>query len=185
MGNPEQESSQRGSGWIGRRLPTLRSADRLVIFALITVVCLVSLPRLASYVQRSNEGDARRALAILGPYCCTPDSAPAPASPTDMATWPEQLKHRLGDARPLEDSSALLYHGYLFSLRPAPEASPWLVAWPRKAGRTGDQVYAWSPDMGTMTPTEECRLRWSIPGGDPGPIQPAEWKTSRPAGHRP
>lgn len=159
----------------GRRILGLRLTDALVVGALCVVVGLVSLPRLADYVRHSNEQDARMALGLLGP-ACFPSGAVTPAGdPSDLGAWGPSLRHRLQDARPLEDASALLYHGYLFALRRTQTDETWLVAWPRQGGRTGSAVLAWAPGRGALHALPACQARWTDAGGDGGPLDPDEW----------
>lgn len=148
--------------------------DALVLSVLVAVVCLVSLPRFADYVRRTNEQDARVALSLLGP-ACLPMGTTIPAGDlTNLGAWSSTLRHRLRDARPLEDTPALLYHGYLFALRRA-GSETWLVAWPRKRGRTGTGVFAWSPSRGALRADADCRDRWNGVSGDRAGLADAEW----------
>ena len=152
----------------------LRVADALVISVLAGIVCLVSLPRLADYVRSSNEEDARLALGLLGP-AFFPEGATVPAGDlTDLGAWSGTLRHRLRDARPLEDASALLYHGYLFSLR-SMGGETWLVAWPREGGRTGVGVFAWSPTRGALRAEALQRERWMGVAGAGEDLADAGW----------
>jgi len=159
----------------GRRLLGLRLTDAAVIAALCAVVGLVSLPRLADYVRRSNEQDARIALDLLGPACFPLGAVNPAGDPTDLGAWGPSLRHRLRDARPLEDASALLYHGYLFALRPTRAGETWLIAWPRLGGRTGSAVLAWAPAQGALCAEPACQARWVDPAGDQGALDPDEW----------
>ncbi len=165
-----------------RRALRQRTLDLCVVGALLLVVCLVSLPRLADYVSRTNEADARVALALLG-QDCFPDGTSEPVwALADMAGWSPTLRHRLVDARPLEGAEGLLYHGYLFALRPTTDGQTWLIAWPRRGECTGAAVYAWAPGQGALVAAPATRRRWSGVGGAEGLLNPADW--SRPAARR-
>lgn len=146
----------------------------LVIAALLVVVCLVSMPRLADYVRHTNEADARRALVLLGPACFAAGDT-APADWTDVENWNRTLRHRLRDARALTDGESLLYHGYLFAVRPTSEGAQWLVAWPRDGGETGEGVYAWCPQRGALEASRGERVAWSDRAGAEGPLEPSGW----------
>jgi len=131
-----------------RRIP-----DGVLLFAVIAVVCLVSLPRLEDYVRRTNEADARLALAVLGKICFGEGSRPIPRAEAGLGNlWSgdQGLRHRLGDARLVEGTQDLLFHGYFYRLDRDAEGRQRLIAWPRKVGRTGRGTYAWRPAEGVV-----------------------------------
>ena len=160
----------------GRRILGLRLRDAFLIGAVISVVCLASLPRLADFVRTTNERDAQTALALLGPECASVQAAQT-TDPTDLSTWSRRLRHRLGDARPLESGAALLYHGYLFAMHPSESGHDWLVAWPRRAPRTGRAVYAWCPADGLLIADAPTAEAWHSADGAPGDLQRSGWST--------
>lgn len=130
--------------------------DGVLLFAVVAVVCLVSLPRLEDYVRRSNEADARLALVVLGDICFPQGSRPSPAAEGGLGSlWlgDERLRHRLGDARLVEGTQDLLFHGYFYRLERDAEGRVQLLAWPRKAGRTGTGTYTWRPGEGVLEPS--------------------------------
>jgi len=131
----------------------LRISDGVLLFAVIAVVCLVSLPRLEDYVRRTNGSDARLALAVLGGICFPAGVQPTPAAQGGLGSlWlgDQGLRHRLEDARMVEGTQDLLFHGYLYRLEQGTEGRAQLIAWPRKVGRTGTTTYVWRPGVGVI-----------------------------------
>jgi hypothetical protein len=145
-----------------RRFMGLRLTGLFAIVAVAAVVCLVTLPRLADYVRHTNEADARATLALLGPICfpglcevhedcAVPgDCVLASGSLEELSCASGSLRHRMSDARVVEDEARLLYHGYLFELRKVEGQGTWLVASPRRKAFTGESTYAWSPSDGLL-----------------------------------
>lgn len=137
----------------GARARSRRIPDGVLLFAVIAVVCLVSLPRLEDYVLRTNEADAQLALVVLGGICFPQGSRPTPAAEGGLGSlWlgDESLRHRLGDARPVEGTQDLLFHGYFYRLERDAQGRAQLLAWPRKVGRTGTGTYTWRPVEGVI-----------------------------------
>ena len=145
------------------RILGLHLTDGLLVGAVIGVVCLVSMPRLADYVRRTNQEDARTALALLGPTC-TAAPEEIRTGLLDFSSWSPRLRHRLQDARPLASGPGLLYHGYIFTLRPSRDGTLWLLARPRSPGRTGEGIFAWSPQRGPL----QLRSAAASKGGSEG-----------------
>jgi len=128
----------------GLRIAGVELADAAVLGAILLLVALVSLPQLEAYARRTNEADARWTVSLLGGRL---EDAGAAARP-DLPDWVAQdarLAHRLRDARRVAGTSDLVFHGYFFRLDPAGRS---LVAWPRRAGRTGARAYAWRAGQG-------------------------------------
>lgn len=141
-----------------------------IIAAITLLVCMVSLPRLQSYVQCNNEEDAARSLRVLG-------RAGSPGEAPDLATWIAQdrsLRHRFLDARVLEGSGLLMQHGYLFQMRRSEGRPPQFVAWPRATPRTGQAAFMWMvPVSFYVTPMR------TVAGPAPMPGQRSPTATSR------
>ena len=142
-----------------------------IIAAIILLVCMVSLPRLQSYVQANNEEDAARSLRVLG-------RAGSPGDAPDLATWiagNRSLRHRFLDARILEESGLLMQHGYLFSMYRSEGNATRFVAWPRSTPRTGQAAFALG-ESGVVQRHANTGGRWSGPGAGPedSEIPPAE-----------
>ena len=133
-----------------------------IIAAIALLVCMVSLPRLQSYVQANNEEDAARALRILG-------RAGNPGDAPDLATWiarDSSLRHRFLDARVLEESGLLMQHGYLFHMQRSGGGSNQFVAWPRATPRTGQAAFMLDAD-GLVQRHANTDGRWSGPDARP------------------
>ena len=82
----------------------------------------------------------------------------------------DELRHRLGDARPAADGTWLVYHGYCFDVR-----GSHLVAWPLRAGRTGEAAFALGPG-GTVLAHANGARNWSGASGSPdAPTLGAGW----------
>lgn len=125
----------------------------MLLFAVIVVVCLVSLPRLEDYVRRTNGSDARLALVVLAGICFPDGAQPASAAEGGLGSlWlgDEGLRHRLEDARLVEGTQDLLFHGYFYRLEQDAEGRAQLIAWPRKVGRTGTATFLWRPGVGVV-----------------------------------
>ncbi|MDE0915021.1 MAG: hypothetical protein OSB57_07555 [Planctomycetota bacterium] len=134
-----------------------------IIAAIALLVCMVSLPRLQSYVQVNNEEDAARSLRVLG-------RAGHPGDAPDLATWiasDRSLRHRFLDARVMEESGLLMQHGYLFHMQRSEGASNRFVAWPRSTPRTGQAAFLLDAD-GLMQRHANTDGRWSGPDNRPG-----------------
>ena len=129
------------------RIAGVRLADALLIAAILGLVMLVSLPRIEAYARASNERDAVLATALLGDRLGSEDGSAVQGGqdlPSLVAgDW--HLSHRLRDARRIPDTSLLLYHGYHYSLD---VRSGEILAWPRRAGGTGQTVYRWTRQAG-------------------------------------
>jgi hypothetical protein len=133
-----------------------------IIAAIALLVCMVSLPRLQSYVQANNEEDAARSLRILG-------RAGNPGDAPDLATWiarDSSLRHRFLDARVLEESGLLMQHGYLFHMQRSGGDSNQFVAWPRATPRTGQAAFMLDAD-GLVQRHANTDGRWSGPEARP------------------
>jgi hypothetical protein len=134
-----------------------------IIAAIALLVCMVSLPRLQSYVQVNNEEDAARSLRVLG-------RAGHPGDAPDLATWiasDRSLRHRFLDARVMEESGLLMQHGYLFHMQRSEGDSNHFVAWPRSTPRTGQAAFLLDSD-GLMQRHANTDGRWSGPDNRPG-----------------
>lgn len=122
----------------------LSPADALLLAAVITLVCLVSLPRIEDYARRTNERDARQTLEVLAQLAYpAPEQVDASADLPQRLADERRLRHRLGDARAVGTTDVLLHHGYYFAVDRSVRGEPRIVAWPRRAGRTGGPAYAW------------------------------------------
>lgn len=136
-----------------------------VIAAIVLLVCMVSLPRLQSYVQCNNEEDAARSLRVLG-------RSGSPGEDQNLAAWiagDRSLRHRFLDARVLEGSGLLMQHGYLFDMRRSEGLPIRFLAWPRSTPRTGQAAFMLD-DPGIVLRHANADGRWS--GPDAQPVEP-------------
>lgn len=177
-----------------RTEPRLSALDSLLLGAVVGVVCLVSLPQLEAHARRRNEADARAAVALLGqarwPAALpretrktletgeTGGAVKGSGAPRGLAAWVAadgRLRHRLRDAREVAGTDLLLHHGYFLRLEPGAGSGPCLVAWPRRAGRTGLTAFAWS--AGALYTNPNPGGLWSgIEGGPPVRVDAHPWR---------
>lgn len=161
------ESTHRPAPLLKRlRIAGVRLADALLIAAILSLVMLVSLPRIEAYARASNERDAVLATALLGERLGSEGGAAVPGGldlPALVAA-DRHLSHRLRDARRIPDTGLLLYHGYHYSLD---VASGEVLAWPRRAGGTGQTVYRWTRQSGMQHMANQAGL-WTGTEFPPG-----------------
>ena len=156
------------------RVGRLSAVDVGLIAAIVTLVCVVSLPRLEEYARRTNEADARTAIVLLGETWIEDPRAAAPGRdlPALVADDPH-VSHRLRDARRVPGTAILLHHGYYLRLA---EDGRSIVAWPRRAGRTGERAFRYRAGQG-LAVHANLDERWS--GVEP-PREPGSgWRTAR------
>jgi len=137
----------------------MRPLDKLTLFAVGVVIVLVSLPRLHGLMLRTNEGDAREALRLIGGVVFAGERTHANLGETFEQT--ATLEHQLSDARPLDGGRVLKHHGYLFELSSTPTGESVLCAWPCEHGRTGRRAFALKPDQGLVEHPNEGDASWS------------------------
>lgn len=123
----------------------------VIVGMIALLVVVVSLPRFRAHVVRSNRDDVPRTLSLLGGtvfqdgwQSSFPDGR-APETLYGVVRGLEPLDHRFRDASPVEGSTELRHHGYLFDtgrLFGGDGAQTALVAWPVDYGRTGDRAFA-------------------------------------------
>ncbi len=128
------------------------ASHRFIVGGIVVLVCLVSLPRLASYVVHTNQADARVALEA---FASTQGFQSGVGLPTWIASH-SGLRHRLRDARMVERSGHLLHHGYVFAATTLNAGTqpgsglPCFLAWPREPGHSGHAVYLQHPSKGLL-----------------------------------
>ncbi|MCP3915805.1 MAG: hypothetical protein GY711_09635 [bacterium] len=149
------------SGSLVWRATGLSPNTLIMLFAVVLVVCIVSLPRLDAYALASNQRDARSTLGLfierLLAAGATDPAPPGLVAAIDKSEW---LRHRLRDARPTDQPGVVLHHGYYFALARSTRGVPTVYAWPRNQGRTGYEVYACGAD-GEILVQERPRAEWS------------------------
>lgn len=167
--------------------------DIATLVAVVAVVVVISLPRLADFARRENQEDAvRLARRLMAERERQAAGAAAPTRVQELvAGLPPSAQRQLDDLAFLRDGELLRRHGYLFELFAAGDESGaqggggvWAVrAWPWRAGETGAKAYlALSSKLvfeHTHPPAE-----WSGPdhAPDTGPPMPEALHT---AGWRP
>jgi len=136
----------------------LRWSDLATMLAVICVVAITSLPRLADFARRENEADARRLCASAAQAL----HARANQSPVNMGalfeTTPE-LTRQFRDARVFENGRLLRNHGYWFELLD-PDGGPVLRAWPARFARTGFMAFV-VLEHGSVLAHDNERGSWS------------------------
>ena len=136
----------------------LRWSDLATMLAVICVVAITSLPRLADFARRENEADALRLCASAAQAL----RARTPRDPVDMgalfAATPE-LTRRFRDSRVLEDGRLVRNHGYWFELLD-PKGGAVLRAWPARFARTGFTAFV-ALENGTVLAHDNERGHWS------------------------
>ena len=165
-----------------RRLP-----DLLMIASIVTLVVLVSLPRLRAFVLRSNEADAREIALRL---------AASDLEGDDVGRWMQassELSRRLQDATLHEGGRLFCFHGFCFSIERSESGMRTVVAWPEVAGESGIGAYvasadgelwvhpnpggAWSgleqPPQGARPPAEQGLVAQGWRPADSGPSGPS------------
>jgi hypothetical protein len=157
----------------------LRWSDLATMLAVICVVAITSLPRLADFARRENEDDARRLCASAAQAL----HARANQSPPNMgalfAATPE-LTRQFRDARVFEDGRVVRNHGYWFELLD-PDAGAVLRAWPARFARTGFTAFV-ALANGTVLAHDNERGQWSAerppepPTGNAGEVAELGWR---------
>ena len=148
-------------------------ADWVTLAAILTVVLVVSLPRLHSLALHQNELDAIQATRMLGSSVFAMESQPTLSRVLEDDT---ALEHRLEDVEVLEQGRVLRRHGYLFDLTHTRDGAPALRAWPWNCGETGYGAFVFTPEGGLRGHRNE-ESRWSGPGNAPMvPDDDPEWR---------
>lgn len=149
----------------------LRRADAFTLFAVATVVLLVSLPRLRDFALRENQGDASTLVHRLGRLLENSVEAGELASVQQLVEHDPEFAHQLGDAEFLEEGRLLRRHGYLFELVPAAGEEPAfrVRAWPWEHGRSGLASFVWLPGRGVARHAN-AEGHWSGREQPPAPV---------------
>lgn len=142
-------------GALRKRFGALSGSDPIpaaVIVGMIALlVIVVSLPRFRAHVLRSNRDDVPRTLGLLGETVFQDGwqdrfaGGQAPSTLYGVVRGLRPLAHRFRDASPVEGSTELRHHGYLFDtgrLFDGDSVRTALVAWPVDYGKTGDRAFA-------------------------------------------
>lgn len=155
-GGPETRTDGKGPLSRLRFLSGAEPIPGAVIVAMIALlVIVVSLPRFRAHVVQSNRDDVPRTLSLLGGTVFQEGwqerfpEGDAPETLYGVVRGLEPLAHRFRDASPVEGSTELRHHGYLFDtgrLFGGDGARTALVAWPVDYGRTGDRAFALTSD---------------------------------------
>jgi hypothetical protein len=150
----------------------LSPVGTLTLFAVVSVLVLVSLPRLHGFARRENERDALQAVRVLSQEIAA--RAPGIALPAlEELVDSQELSRALTDAEFLDEGRLMRRHGYLFRVARArsPRERPVLLAWPWEARRTGSTVVACTAGGGIwLHPNQEGR--WS--GLERPPVVPVQ-----------
>ena len=144
--------------WFERRLG-MSASGLLTLLVVVSVLVVISLPRLRSFARSENERDALAAAALIARELPPPGGSADGSSPVgpSIGEVVQGLLRQLPDTELLAEGRTLRRHGYVFTLRrlPAPPLAPGEVlaseaarapvlavhAWPWKFGPTGSQSY--------------------------------------------
>ncbi len=156
-------TSQRGLSLVGA----------VTVFAVLSVLVLVSLPRLQDFALQENEADAAGLTRALGQELAQDAAAAAPSLP-DLVQR-AGLSRGLDNLEWLQDGRVLRRHGYLFELC-ADDGRPAIRAWPWHHGETGRAAFVFTAE--TLVGHGNHAARWSGPETPPeGPwVAAADWR---------
>ncbi|MEM7309752.1 MAG: hypothetical protein AAF682_23960 [Planctomycetota bacterium] len=121
-------------------------AGVVTVLAIMTVVVLVSLPRLHDFALRENESDAAVLTRLLGQGLV--QHAEPGADLHDLAER-MGLDPRRDDLEWVESGRLLRHHGYLFELVPG-RGEAIVRAWPWTYGETGRTAFVFRAEGGVF-----------------------------------
>jgi hypothetical protein len=127
----------------------LRATDAVTLTAVVTVVLLVSLPRLRHFALRENESDARQVVRTLAELVSSSVQASECPPVGELVRRDASLERQWLDVEYLAEGTLLRRHGYLFEVAYT-ESGVGVRAWPWQHGRTGTHTYAWLPEAGVL-----------------------------------
>ncbi len=155
------------------------SAQALTIAAVGIVLFLVSVPRVHQFALQDNERDAKSSLLTLFSTVYADDgSASAQRIPAPEA-WNQEIKCRLYDAHPSDESALLERHGYLLEHAQRADGSEFLRAWPTRHGATGRSAFLIDSQRGLIE-NENTDGAWSgTASGRPDGTEPG-WRSESP-----
>lgn len=164
--------SRRALGWI----------DLATLTGVVTVVVLVSVPRLEVLARTDNQLDAIavvRVLAKLPPASSDAPDGQGGQGPLGglgaLVAADPRLTKQLEDVEPLAGGRLLRCHGYLFDRMRTAEGDTVLRAWPWAWGRTGSVALVVDAEGRLLChPNEEGR--WQGPDHPPTGPWTAPWK---------
>ena len=136
----------------------LRITDAVTLVAVVTVVLLVSLPRLRHFALRENESDARQVVRALAELVTHPVQAAERPDVGQLIRSDPLLEQQWRDIDYLAEGTLARRHGYLFEVVHT-ESGAAVRAWPWQHGRTGLCSYVWRPATGVLVhddPTGSC-----------------------------
>ena len=165
----------------------LRGSDLATMVAVICVVAITSLPRLADFARRENEADALRLCSSAAQAMHARAKGKAPNMGALFAATPE-LTRQFRDARVFEAGRLVRNHGYWFELLD-PKGSAVVRAWPARFARTGSTAFV-ALANGSVLAHDNERGRWSgvLPpeplAGNAGELASLGWRRQGPQAAR-
>lgn len=146
----------------------LHWSDAATLVAVVAVVVIISVPRLADFARRENERDVVRLLRSVQPMLAEAQSSePMPLGMQALVAHAPRFRRLFDDATYLEEGTLLKRHGYLFELvqYDETEAHPQRLgvrAWPWKHGQTGFAAF-WVVSDGPVWGHLNSNSSWSGP----------------------